>query len=189
AVPVPLIGSTVHAAIGSAAISPAVGVLFQGASNAMLLKSLKSAAVLSCGVMALVGVSVGLTMHVVAAHAAPGRTTQPAGADAPAGQRAAPPHTIPAHVKLFFPHPPELGRMVHDELGSTAAADDKDKPALSGAWLKKDAELKIEFAGKDVMKISPHNKDDLILILCEYTTEKDGLVKAKITGFEGKEEV
>jgi len=75
---------------------------------------------------------------------------------------------------------------------TSAAADDKkdDKPKPpAGTWLKKDGELKLTFAGKDELKISPHGKDDLILILCSYTTEKDGLVKAKVTGFEGKDDV
>jgi hypothetical protein len=36
------------------------------------------------------------------------------------------------------------------------------------------------------LKISPHGKDELILILCKYTIDKDGLVKAKVTELEGK---
>ena len=77
------------------------------------------------------------------------------------------------------------------EVSTSEPADDKkekDKPALSGTWERKEGELKLEFADKSVLKISPHGKDDLILILCEYTTEKDGLVKVKVTGFEGKAE-
>jgi len=74
--------------------------------------------------------------------------------------------------------------------GLAATADDKtgDKPALSGTWGKKDGESKIEFAGKGVMKIAPHGDSAMIAILCDYTVEKDGLVKARISGFEGKEE-
>src|SRR5262245_23936774 len=72
-----------------------------------------------------------------------------------------------------------------------AAADDKkgDKPALSGTWGKKDGEPKIEFAGKGVMKIAPHGDSAVIAVVCDYTVEKEGLVKAKITGFEGEVEV
>src|SRR5438552_3942997 len=72
--------------------------------------------------------------------------------------------------------------------GLSASADDKkdDKPALSGAWAMKDGELKIEFSDKEVMKISPHGKDELILIVCKYAVEKDGRVKAKITALEGE---
>jgi hypothetical protein len=72
----------------------------------------------------------------------------------------------------------------------SASGDDKkgDKPALSGTWGKKDAELKIEFAGKDVMKIVPHGDSDVLAIVCDYTVEKEGRVKVKVTGFEGKEE-
>src|SRR6266481_2651567 len=74
--------------------------------------------------------------------------------------------------------------------GLSAAADDKkdkDKPSLTGVWTRKEHQLKIEFADKEVMKISPHGKDEVILIVCKYTLEKNGLVKAKITELEGKE--
>jgi hypothetical protein len=69
------------------------------------------------------------------------------------------------------------------------SADDKklDKSSLSGTWGKKDGELKIEFAGKKVMKIAPHGDSAIIAIVCSYTVEKEGMVKARVTGFEGKE--
>jgi hypothetical protein len=65
---------------------------------------------------------------------------------------------------------------------------DKDKPALSGVWVLKEGETSIEFADKKVVKISPHGDNNLIAVVCEYAVGKDGLVKAKITGFEGKDE-
>jgi hypothetical protein len=72
----------------------------------------------------------------------------------------------------------------------SVAADDKkdakDKPALTGVWALKGAELKLEFADKDVLKISPHGKDELILVLCKYSRDKEGRIKAKITELEGK---
>ncbi len=74
--------------------------------------------------------------------------------------------------------------------GLSAAADDKkdkDKPSLTGVWTRKEHQLKIEFADKEVMKISPHGKDEVILVVCKYTLEKNGLVKAKVTELEGKE--
>jgi hypothetical protein len=74
--------------------------------------------------------------------------------------------------------------------GRTAPADDKkddkDKPAPAGAWVMKDGEVRVEFSGKDVLKISPHGKDELILVVCKYAVEKDGRVKATITGLEGE---
>ena len=75
--------------------------------------------------------------------------------------------------------------------GLATAADDKkdDKPALKGVWALKDSELKLEFSDKDVLKISPHGKDEVFLVVCKYTLEKEGLVKAKITGLEGKAKV
>jgi hypothetical protein len=71
-----------------------------------------------------------------------------------------------------------------------ASADDRkgDKPALSGTWGKKDGELKIEFAEKSVMKIAPHGDSAVIAVVCNYTVVKGGLVKVKVTGFEGKKE-
>src|SRR5262245_20896625 len=76
-------------------------------------------------------------------------------------------------------------------VGLAAHAEDKkgDKPALSGTWSKKDGEAKIEFVDKGVVKIAPHGDSAVIGIVCDYTVDKEGLVKAKITEFEGKEEV
>lgn len=80
--------------------------------------------------------------------------------------------------------------LVGVEVCSTAApAEDKkeDKSALSGTWVMKGGELKIEFADKNVMKVFPHG-GDVLVVVCECTVEKKGLVKAKITDFEGKNE-
>ena len=71
-----------------------------------------------------------------------------------------------------------------------AVADDPkgDKPTLSGTWAKKDGQMKLEFVDKDVLKMAPHGDPDVLAVVCQYTADKDGLVKVKITGFEGKEE-
>ena len=63
----------------------------------------------------------------------------------------------------------------------------ENRPGLSGLWSRKEGEGKIDFSDKDVMKISPHGKDEVILIRCEYTVDKEGRVKAKVTELEGKE--
>jgi hypothetical protein len=68
---------------------------------------------------------------------------------------------------------------------STSADDKKDKPVLSGTWVQKEGEHKIEFADKNVMNVFPHGENKVIVIVCEYTFEKENRVKAKITGFEG----
>src|SRR5262245_38457289 len=75
-------------------------------------------------------------------------------------------------------------------LAGLAAADDKkgDEPAVSGTWGMKGGELTVAFADKGVLKIAPHGDSAMIAIVCDYTVEKGGLVKAKVTGFEGKEE-
>src|SRR5262245_13931831 len=38
------------------------------------------------------------------------------------------------------------------------------------------------------MKIAPHGDSAVLAIVCDYTVEKEGLVKAKVTGAEGKGE-
>jgi hypothetical protein len=74
--------------------------------------------------------------------------------------------------------------------GRPATGGDKGtKPSLSGSWGKKAGELTIEFADKDVLKIVPHGDPAVLVVLCNYTAAKEGLVKVKVTGFEGKEEV
>jgi hypothetical protein len=65
--------------------------------------------------------------------------------------------------------------------------DDKGKSAPSGVWVLKGGELRIEFSDKGVMKVSPHGKDEVIVVVCKYTVEKDGRVKATITELDGKE--
>jgi hypothetical protein len=76
--------------------------------------------------------------------------------------------------------------------GPSAAADgrnDKDRPALSGGWVLKGGETRLEFDGKKMMKIFPHGDNLVIAVICDYTADKDGSVKATISGFEGKDEV
>ncbi len=70
--------------------------------------------------------------------------------------------------------------------GLSAAADDKDKPALTGVWMQKGGELKIEFCDKDVLKIFPHGDNEVIIVVCNHTIEKDKRVQATITELEGK---
>jgi hypothetical protein len=63
--------------------------------------------------------------------------------------------------------------------------DDKDKSAPSGAWVRKEAELKIEFDDQGVMRICPHGDGKIIAIVCDAAVEKDGRIKVKVTGYEG----
>jgi hypothetical protein len=75
--------------------------------------------------------------------------------------------------------------------GLTASADDKsarDGSVLSGVWTLKQGETRIEYSDKKVVKIFPHGDHLQMAVVCEYTTDKEGLVKAKITGFEGADE-
>lgn len=196
AVPPQLLDSSTQAAIsfatGSAPVSPAVIALTQGVTNAMSHTSLKYV-MIACSVIALAGLSGGSLWHhhTQAAPAPPGVPEQPAN-----GVTAVRPEPPPARPVNPFD---QFHRVLRKLFSWTEAAraesaaapaddkkDDKPKP-LTGTWAKKEGELVITFE-KEAMKISPHGKDELILILCEYTRDKDGLVKAKITGFEGQED-
>jgi len=72
--------------------------------------------------------------------------------------------------------------------GLSVAADDKAEAAPPGVWVQTGGEHKIEFADKGVMKIYPHGGKAEIAIVCKCTAEKDGRVKAKVTGYEAKDE-
>jgi len=195
AVPPALVGSTVQAATGfaagpAAAASPAVLALTEGVSNVMLLTTLKYAAVLACGFLVLAGLMHGPLRPVVQASLAP---ASPTGKDAPAAKRARP-FDFADHIHLLIKH---LDRMLagvglgSGEVPVSAAADDKKdekaKPALSGVWQRKDGELKFDFTEKGVARIFPHGSD-VIVIVCKYAVEKDGLVKLTVTGIEGTKE-
>jgi hypothetical protein len=71
-------------------------------------------------------------------------------------------------------------------VGAVGRAD--EKPALSGTWVKKEGELKIEFCDKYVLKLYPHGDNPVIIVVCAYSADKKGRVEAKITSLEGKEE-
>ena len=62
---------------------------------------------------------------------------------------------------------------------------DKGKAALQGLWVQQGGNLKIEFCDKEVLKISPHGDDQVILVVCSYTVAKDKRIQAKITELEG----
>ena len=69
-------------------------------------------------------------------------------------------------------------------------ADDKEaKPTTAGTWKKADGNLILEFVDKETLKVQPHGDKENIAIECSYTVGKDGVVKVKITGHEGKDEI
>ena len=76
--------------------------------------------------------------------------------------------------------------------GRSASADDKKddkKAALSGEWVRKEGEVKIEFDGEGVMKLYPHGENNKLALVFDYTVEKDKRVKVKMTDIEGDEKV
>jgi hypothetical protein len=60
----------------------------------------------------------------------------------------------------------------------------EEKKALDGSWQLSGGETRVDF-DKDTMKVSPHNKDEVILIVFSYTVGKDGVVKAKLSEIQG----
>lgn len=68
------------------------------------------------------------------------------------------------------------------------AEDKKDeKPALAGTWTREanGLDLKVEFVGKDTIKMSAMADENGVTVTSKYTV-KDGLVKAKVTKVEIK---
>lgn len=181
-----LVGSAVEAALGVASgsvamLSPTVVALTEGVANVMTWKTSKCVMLVACGVLILGGLAhypttpaptetspVGVRMAAVPA---PPKTVQSA--------------SILAHLHQFFVY-------LHTLVGWTPerfkARDDKKEAGLTGTWVRKEGELKIEFTGKDSLKIFPHGENEVIVVLCEYSLGKDGLVKAKLTSLEGKED-
>lgn len=203
ALPSRLLDLTNRAATEVTASSPvtvplAVASLTERVSKIMVFKNLKIVAILAGSVL-FVG---GLAMHGgFAVHATSGSSGEAGGSgDPPVGQAAR--HATVAdhldHLRRLIDHLGDmlgqvgLGRKGAEALAVDAGKDDqkedKEKPTLSGEWVQKDGELKIEFSDKNTMSISPHGENKVVVILCEYTLNKDGLVKAKVTGFEGKAE-
>ena len=70
-----------------------------------------------------------------------------------------------------------------------SAPGGKDQDAPSGTWMLEGGEMKIAFSGKDTLKIHPHGDNPVITIICTYTADKKGLVKARVSDYEGKDEV
>jgi hypothetical protein len=153
-----------------AAASSAVATLTKGVSNTMFLTTHKCVAVLAGGVLVLAG------LHLAPEGCPGARVLALAGFSAgPGGAVACPSAAQAAPVSVAPP-------------AESAEKEDKDKSALSGVWVRKEGEPKIEFADKGVVKIAPHGNDEVLLILCRCTAEKGGRVKLKITGLDGKDE-
>jgi RNA polymerase sigma factor (sigma-70 family) len=174
-----LVTSTSQLANGSsAAVTPAVAALTTGVTNAMFSLPIKVAVILAGGFLALVGLHPGSLGHPARA------TTSSANADTGA----------PARPRTNLDDIHQLFRFFHELIGIeepvAAAPEDKkdEKPTLSGTWVKKDGEPKFEFE-KETLRLSPHGDSTVMVLTCDYTLDKDGVVKAKITGHAGKEEV
>ena len=66
-------------------------------------------------------------------------------------------------------------------VGSVAAQDNKDKPAIT-TWERESNgfDLKFEF-GKDTLKVTAMNGENGAIMNCKTTTDKEGVVKATVT--------
>src|SRR5437870_15160 len=84
-----------------------------------------------------------------------------------------------------------LGLALVLAFGSGTPADDKkdkDKPALSGTWVREanGLDLKFEFKDKDILEITVAAGDNGVVAICKYTVDKEGIVKGKITEVKEK---
>jgi hypothetical protein len=184
--------ATVFAGGSTMGIPPEVAALTKGVTNAMLGLPVKVALILGGGLVALVGMHSGSLAEHARAMSSPRAAI--ADANTPSGGTRAPrPARDPdllhqLHMQLLDLIGLHPRRDDHAEQAALAVDDKKDeKPALSGKWSKKDAEPIISFE-KESFRFSPHGKNEVIVLLCDYTRDKDGVVKAKITGYEGKED-
>ena len=171
AAPPALIDATARAVGSKAAVTPAVAALVMGGSAAMFKTTLKF--VLLAGVL---GVAAGPVWHSL--HAAPGSTERAASP----GTRPPAPNQLHAALRALHDF---VYHQVHDVIHVLDDKKEEKKVELAGTWEKKEGEMKVTFE-KETVKLSPHGKDDVIVIVCEYTADKKGLVKAKVTGFEGR---
>jgi RNA polymerase sigma factor (sigma-70 family) len=174
----------------AAAIPPMVAALTKGVSNVMVLKSLKYVALLSLFVL----VSSGVVKHL-SLHAATAPTEQQAANRNPtalletSGKK---PHARTSHLEMFEQHLAQLLSWFDDndpkssEPANIDDKSDKDKQAPTGVWIKKDGDLefKLDFSEKGMLKIDLRHGDKGGVITCEYSPEKDGILKAKITKVE-----
>jgi len=181
-VPPRLLSSTIATATAPAA-SPAIANLAQGVS--MSLKSLKVVAVAACGIF----LCSGLASHLIQAAppgASPSDTFRMRGNSTRASRpttRHDPFHHFVTHVLLQL----GIGHAGGDPIADMDQKED-DKPALAGVWVKKEGELKLDFSEKDILLISPHGENKVVVIRCETKGDKDGVVRAKIADIEGKDE-
>jgi RNA polymerase sigma factor (sigma-70 family) len=188
AVPATLLDSSLRAAAGSAQVSPGIVHLTHGVSTIMPFKTLKVAALVACSSVVLVGLSAGPVRNVVGAAHGNRASASPGSPESGEHSQRAHSHN-PFHVIHQFLYELVVGPADRADAAAPAEADDKDAPTLKGVWVKKEGELKIDFSAKGVMKLYPHGENEVIVIVFDYTCDKDGLVKAKVTGFEGKDEV
>jgi RNA polymerase sigma factor (sigma-70 family) len=193
-VPPALLDSTARTAVdfatGSAAVGPTVAALTNGVSNVLTYSSLKFVVLVGGLLVAGAATTAPVLQHLHARHA-PGtaRPATPGAATQPEPEPARPVIDL-GDLHRFLA---SLIPWRHDSeptAAPTRAQEDKKQEApksLTGTWVKKEGELKIEFAETE-MRVYPHGENKVIVVICSYTREKDALVKAKITGFDGNED-
>src|SRR5262249_16535312 len=91
---------------------------------------------------------------------------------------------IPIHVMALA-----CGLLILPGQPATADVKKEEKAGVAGTWAMKDGQLKMQFSGKDGLKIHPHGDKDQFAVVCSYTVTKDGSVKAKITEIEASDEI
>ena len=178
-----LISSTVLAATGPpAAVTPAVATLTEGILPTMTLKTLKLVTVTAFAVLATAGFATHLVQATFGSRNCWERQRRfqfrPHRSGLSGSRRRSITCAISSPMSCFR-------SASHMALGATAAAD--DKPALGGVWVRKEGEMKLDFTEKDVLTLTPHGENKVVVLQCECSLNKEGVVKAKITDISGKE--
>jgi hypothetical protein len=75
-------------------------------------------------------------------------------------------------------------------VGPVGLAYDKDKPKLSGTWVREAEgfEVKFAFAKADELKVTIMSGGNGAVVTAKYAVDKDGAVKATVTEVEEKGE-
>jgi hypothetical protein len=80
--------------------------------------------------------------------------------------------------------------VVGSALGADDKKDDKDKPKLSGTWVREveGFEVKFQFPKADQLKVTVMTGGNGAVVTAKYETDKDGVIKATVTEVEEKGE-
>ena len=80
------------------------------------------------------------------------------------------------------------GVLAYSPRSSSPTTRRRPRPPPRARGRRPTDDLILEFVDKGTLKMRPHGEKADLAIECSYTVGKDGVVKAKISGHEGKDE-